>query len=136
VPTRRISDCARIPGITSDKNEIIKAIRLGQRSIENASRYAGDDEKSSGILIRDQDLFLAQKIEVGLAAGTRVDDGGKVPGKIVGVTVGVLQGESKRDLHRDLGSPDDFAVFPGLTVNRDFPTGSLSAHATQRSRCK
>jgi hypothetical protein len=29
-------------------------------------------------------LFLAQKIEVLMTAGTRIDDGGKVPGKIVG----------------------------------------------------
>jgi hypothetical protein len=28
--------------------------------------------------------FLAQKIEVGVTAGTRIDDGGKVSGKIVG----------------------------------------------------
>ena len=42
--------------------------------------------KRSRIPFRDQDLFLAQKIEVGVTAGTRIDDGGKVPGKIVGVT--------------------------------------------------
>jgi hypothetical protein len=35
---------------------------------------------------RDCDLFLAQKIEVGVTAGSRIDDGGKVLGKIVGVT--------------------------------------------------
>ena len=35
----------------------------------------------------EQDLFLAQKIKVGVTAGTRIDDGGKVPGNIVGVTI-------------------------------------------------
>ena len=34
-----------------------------------------------------EDLFLAQKIEVGVAAGTRIDDGGKVSGEIVSVPV-------------------------------------------------
>jgi hypothetical protein len=37
--------------------------------------YSGDDEKPGMILFRDQDLFLAQQIKVGLAAGTRIDDG-------------------------------------------------------------
>jgi hypothetical protein len=53
------------------------------------ARRSPDDKKLSGILFRDQDLFLAQKIEVGVTAGTRIDDGGKVPRKIVGVTGGV-----------------------------------------------
>ena len=44
-----------------------------------------------------RDLFLTQKIEVGVAAGTHVDDGGKVPGKIVGVASGVFQRKNKRD---------------------------------------
>jgi hypothetical protein len=45
--------------------------------------HASGDEQSSRMLFRNQDLFLAQNIEVGVAAGTRVDDGGKVSGKIV-----------------------------------------------------
>jgi hypothetical protein len=49
----------------------------------------GSDEKPSRILFPNQDLFLAQKIEVSVSAWTRIDDGGKVPGKIVGVTGGV-----------------------------------------------
>jgi hypothetical protein len=34
----------------------------------------------------DEDLFLAEKIEVGVTAGAGVDDGGKVPREIVCVT--------------------------------------------------
>src|SRR5580692_7875364 len=79
------------------------------------------EKKPSRILFRDQDLFLAQKIEVLVTAGTRIDDGGKVLGKIVGVT-GVHQGKSKGDLQRDLGRPDGFTVSPRLTVNRHFTT--------------
>ena len=67
--------------------------------------YACSDEKPSRVLFPDQDLFLAQKIEVGVTAGTHIDDGGKVPGKIVGVTGGVFQGKNKRDRQRDLGLP-------------------------------
>src|SRR5580704_619212 len=80
------------------------------------------DEQLSRILFRDPDLFLAQNIEVGVTAGTRIDDGGKVSGKIVGVT-GVHQGKSKGDLQRDLARPDGFTVSPSLTVNRHFTAG-------------
>ena len=72
------------------------------------------------------DLFLTQKIEVGVTAGTQIDNGGKVPGEIVGVTTGVIQRKSKGDLQCDLGCPDEFAVLPRLTVNRGF---------TARSNC-
>jgi hypothetical protein len=40
------------------------------------------------------DLLLAQKIEVGVTAGTRIDDSRKIPGKIIGITP-VDQRESK-----------------------------------------
>jgi hypothetical protein len=73
--------------------------------------------------VRDQDLFLAQKIEVSVTAGARIDDGGKVLGKIVGVTA-VDERKSKENLQSDLRHPYGLAVFPKLTVNRDFPTGS------------
>ena len=53
------------------------------------------DEKPSGILFHNHDLFLAQQIEVGMAAGTRIDDGGKVPREIVGVSAEVTNGEHK-----------------------------------------
>jgi len=36
-----------------------------------------------------------------VAAGTRIDDGGKVPGKIVGVTI-VIHRKSEGDLQRNL----------------------------------
>lgn len=61
-----------------------------------------------GLLFGD-DLFLAEEIEVGLAAGPRVDDSGKISGKIIGGTV-VIQRESKRELQRDLGRSDGFTV--------------------------
>jgi len=60
-----------------------------------------------------------------VTAGTRIDDGGKVPGKIVPVTA-VRQWKSKRDLHGDLRRSDRFTVFPHLTVNRNFATRSDS----------
>jgi hypothetical protein len=46
----------------------------------------------------DWELFLTQKIEVGVTAGTHINDGRKVPGKIVSVTAGVIQWESKWNL--------------------------------------
>ena len=64
-----------------------------------------------------RDLFLAQKIEVGVTAGSRINDGRKVPGKVVGITVEIHQRKGKGDLQRDLGRADGFAVFPRLTVN-------------------
>src|SRR5713101_6554236 len=78
------------------------------------------------MLFSNQNLFLAQKIKVGLAGRTRIDDGGKVLGKIIGDTACIIHGKSKGDLQRDLGRPDDFTVSPGLTVNRDL---------TARSNC-
>jgi hypothetical protein len=47
--------------------------------------------RNQRLLFRDQDLFLAQKIEVGVTSGPCIDDGGKVVGKIVGVPL-VIKG--------------------------------------------
>src|SRR5580658_2992851 len=98
-------------------------VRLRPEASQSRLAALGE-RKPSRIPCRDQDLFLAQKIEVGVTAGTRIDDGGKVPGKIVGVTASVSQGKGKGDPQRDLGRPDVFTVSPGLTVNRDFTAGS------------
>ena len=65
---------------------------------------AGGQRETQQILFPNQDLFLAQKIEVGVAAGARIDDGGKVPGKIVGVTV-VNTGEKQREPSTRPGAP-------------------------------
>ena len=70
--------------------------------------------------------FLTQKIKVGVTAGTRIDDCGKVPGKIVQVTLLVCQRIVKGDLQGDLGRSNDFTVIPGPTVNREFTTGNNS----------
>jgi|BogFormECP03_OM3_1039632.scaffolds.fasta_scaffold04724_2 hypothetical protein len=43
----------------------------------------------AGLRLRDQDLLRAEKIEVGVTAGTSVDDGGEIPRKIVGIAGGV-----------------------------------------------
>src|SRR5215472_8677825 len=67
-----------------------------------------------------EDSLLAQKVEVGVTAGTSINDCGKVLREIVCRTV--IQGKSKRELQLDLRCPDDFAVLPGLTVNTDFST--------------
>jgi len=45
-----------------------------------------------------QELFLAQKIEVGVAAGTGIDDGGKITRKIVPVTAALSQGKNEEGL--------------------------------------
>ena len=78
-----------------------------------------DSQPSAEHWLQD-DLFLAQKIQVGVTAGPRIDDGREVPREIVCDTVG--QTKRKRELQRDLGCPDDSAVLPRLTVNSDFPT--------------
>jgi hypothetical protein len=38
-------------------------------------------------------LFLTPNVQVGVIAGTRIEDGGRVLGKIAGVTGGALQGK-------------------------------------------
>src|SRR5882762_5633713 len=43
-----------------------------------ARSLCGRDREPSGILLGDQDSFLAKEIQVGVTAGTRIDDGGKV----------------------------------------------------------
>jgi len=76
--------------------------------------------------MRTGKLFLAQKIEVGVTAGTRKNDGGKVPGEIVGIVIVIRRNQRKRErkLQRDLGRSDDLTDSPRLTVNRNFTTGS------------
>jgi|HubBroStandDraft_1064217.scaffolds.fasta_scaffold854852_2 hypothetical protein len=51
-----------------------------------------------------ESLLLAKKIEVGMAAGARVDDGGKIFGEIVRIAR-VVPVESKRELERRLRGP-------------------------------
>src|SRR5580704_4486362 len=51
--------------------------------------------KPRRVLVRDQDLFWAQKIEGGMTAGARIDDGREVGRKVVGITA-VLEWECKR----------------------------------------
>jgi len=63
--------------------------------------------------------FLAQKIEVGVAARARIDDCGKVARKIVSIAVEVGKWKREGDFQRDLGRSDNFAVAPSLPVNRD-----------------
>ena len=68
-----------------------------------------------GVFPERTDLFLAQKIEVGVTAGTRIDDGGKVTREVVGEALVVLV-KRKGELERDLGFADQLAVPPGLTI--------------------
>src|SRR5580693_1527142 len=108
--------------IMFEKSVFGRDVRL--RAEASQSRLAAlGEKKHSRILFRDQDLFLAQEIEVLVTAGTRVDDGGKVLGKIVGVTT-VRHWKSEWYPQRDLSGPDEFAVSPKLTKNRDFTTRS------------
>src|ERR1700751_4492297 len=119
-----------VGGDASDQNlpqsgRLLYCVINGFLDTYSLDRAFRGDQKLSRILFRDQDLFLAQKIEVGLTARARIDDGGKVARKIVCVAI-VSQGKCKGDLQCDLGRPDDFAVSPRLTVNRDI---------TARSNC-
>jgi hypothetical protein len=96
-------------------------------------------ERPRRILFGESDLFLALKIEVGVAARARIDDGRKVSGKIIGVAL-VIQRKSKGDLQRDLRRPDGVTVSPELTVYRDLTTGGngipegLAVASKSRSR--
>lgn len=63
-------------------------VRLRQETSQSRLVTRGN-KKPSRILFPDQDLFLTQEIEVGATAGSRIHDGGKVPGKIVAVTAHV-----------------------------------------------
>lgn len=99
--------------------------------------YSAEYERPGAILFRDQDLFLAQKIEVGVTAGARIDNRGKVPGKIIGVT-SVRERKNKGNFQRHLRRARQFAVFPGLAVNRNFTTGSnriQKRFAVRRKNC-
>ena len=51
-------------------------------------------------MFRNHDLFLAQKIEVGVTAGLRIDNGGKVSGNTVSSMVCVPSGKRKWDFRR------------------------------------
>jgi len=70
-----------------------------------------------------QCLFLAQKVEVGVATRMRIDDCGKVTREIVTVATAVNQRESERNCERSLRRTDEFAVAPKLTINRGFTPG-------------
>ncbi len=67
----------------------------------------------------DQDSFLAQKIEVRVTAGTRIDDGGKVSGNRKGVaTIVLAKGEGEFEgRHR---GANDGAVAPRLAEDGCF----------------
>jgi len=67
---------------------------------------------------RCEDLFLAQKIEVGVTAGASIDDGGKVSGEIVGVTTLVIQRKCKGNLQCHLRRPNEVSASPRLAINR------------------
>ena len=55
-------------------------------------------------------LFLTQKIEVGVTAGARINDCRKVLGKRIGATAAVFQRKTKRDPQCDLRRPDRLTV--------------------------
>jgi hypothetical protein len=66
----------------------------------------------------EHDLFLTQNVEVGVIAGTRMDDGGRVLGKIVGVTGGRIAGEKQRGTcdilpSYEIGIPQRSSWLPG-----------------------
>jgi hypothetical protein len=52
-----------------------------------------------GMSGRRRTSFLAQKIQVRVTAGTRIDDGGKVAREVVGDTV-IIQRKNKRNFQR------------------------------------
>src|SRR5262249_12013340 len=81
------------------------------------------NENVCHFMLLSQGLFLAQKKEVGVPPGARIDDSGKVSGESVGITL-ISQWKGKGNFQRDLGRPDEFTVSPRLTKNCDFTTGS------------
>ncbi len=130
-PQSFMSDFRSLPGGRTQFSRCCDLIiDLGSDLFDGSSSfsdtYSAEHEKPSRILVCDGDLFLPQKIEIRVTAGTGIHDGGDVPGKIVEVTArdAIGQGKSKGDLQRDLGRPNELSVPPGLTVNRDFTTGS------------
>src|SRR6516165_1990155 len=68
---------------------------------------------------------VAQKVQVGLATGTCVNDGGKIGREVIGnAAVELMKGEG--ELERDLGFINKLAVPPGLTKKSNLASGSNS----------
>ena len=65
-----------------------------------------------------RDLFLAQKIEVGVAAWSGVDNSGKVARKVVRVAA-TYKRKRKRKFEHDLRLADGLTIWPILAVDGD-----------------
>ena len=87
-------------------------------------RRIGDADVAGGKI----GLLLGQKIEVGVTAGAGVGDGGKIAGKVVGVAA-AEEGKGKGELEGHLRGAEEFAVSPGLALNRDLV---LRGHGIQK----
>lgn len=68
------------------------------------------------------DSFLAQKIEIGVAARTNINDSGEIPREIIRVAA-IIQWKRKRKLQRGPGCPKEFAIIPQLAINGHLATG-------------
>ncbi len=74
------------------------------------------------ILFRERNLFLAEEIQIIVAAGPRVNDGGKIARKIVAIA-GNVDSERERHSKRGLGGAGQFAVAPRLPVDDHLSAG-------------
>ena len=97
--------------------------------------YSIEYDKPSELLFPEEDLFWAQKEEVSVTAGARINDGGKIPGKIVSVTA-VDQRKTKGNLQSNLRHPSALAVFPKLAVDRDLTAGGNRVQERFAVACK
>jgi hypothetical protein len=92
----------RVLRFRSDENGNVRVGVFPQRQEILIGRFGGIALYGVGVQLTHVEFeagksFLAQKIKVGVTAGTRIDDGGKVPGKIICVTT-VSQRKGKWDL--------------------------------------
>ena len=96
--------------------------RCCQNRLLNVQRilsiYLDGHEKPTRVLLRDEGLFLAEKIEVGVAADAGVNHGGEITREIVGVAAGEER-KRKGELERDLIGAGKLSVVPGLAIDGD-----------------
>ena len=65
-------------------------------------------------------LFLAQQVQIGVAAGSRINHSGEIPRNVVRVAA-AHEGKRKGKLQRNLRLPDNLARLPILTIDRHLP---------------
>ena len=77
-----------VTGIITTYLSLRLLVGRGFPNIYPNDQARGGDKKLEYCGFCNQDLLLAQKIEVGLAGGTRIDDRGEVARKIIRIAAG------------------------------------------------